>query len=247
MPLYIKNNSVISSNDITSTGVFKTKINRDGLILYYDAGDVDSYSGSGNTIYDLSGYGNNGTIYNSPSFSTSNGGNLVFNGSNNYIRTPYNISLKPPLGNTVETFIYIEPNVYWASVIQSPQTNDTHTPNYFDYAIYLSTDGIMHTRIDGEGISTSTGVFNFNVWNQFAITWARNIIKFYLNGVNISTISTTKSSIIYDNATDILIGTNASITEQFKGKFAIARVYNRMLEPFEIAENFQSTRSRFGI
>lgn len=43
MPLYIKNNKVISSNDITSTGVFRSKVNIDGLICNLDAADKDSF------------------------------------------------------------------------------------------------------------------------------------------------------------------------------------------------------------
>ena len=60
MPLYVKNNKIISSNDITSTGVFRTKVNRDGLVVHLDAGDADSYAGPGATTwYDLSGNANN--------------------------------------------------------------------------------------------------------------------------------------------------------------------------------------------
>jgi hypothetical protein len=53
MPLIFKNNKgldsgsnptkIISSNDITSTGVFRSKVNVDGIILNYDAADIDSF------------------------------------------------------------------------------------------------------------------------------------------------------------------------------------------------------------
>jgi hypothetical protein len=44
------------------------RIVRDGLILSLDAADPNSYPGSGNTWYDLSGKGYHHTIYNSPSY-----------------------------------------------------------------------------------------------------------------------------------------------------------------------------------
>ena len=80
MPLYIKNNKVISSNDITSTGIFRTKINRDSLILHLDAGDVDSYPGSGSDWYDLSGNGYNFVI-NASAYNSSGPKYMDFNGS----------------------------------------------------------------------------------------------------------------------------------------------------------------------
>ena len=53
MPLIFKNNKgldnssnptkVISANDITSTGIFRSKVNVDGIILNYDAADFDSF------------------------------------------------------------------------------------------------------------------------------------------------------------------------------------------------------------
>ena len=38
------------------------KLNTDGLVLYLDAGNISSYSGSGTTWTDLSGNSNNGKI-----------------------------------------------------------------------------------------------------------------------------------------------------------------------------------------
>jgi hypothetical protein len=62
-----------------------TSIIKNGLVLYLDAANVNSYSGSGSTWYDLSGNGYNGTLVNSPTWSTTNGGIFTLNGSNQYI------------------------------------------------------------------------------------------------------------------------------------------------------------------
>lgn len=81
MPIFFKNNKgldsgsnntkVIQSSDITSTGIFKSKVNIDGLILNYDAADFDSFppkTSTTNIITDAIhmngwgsyGYGNDG-------------------------------------------------------------------------------------------------------------------------------------------------------------------------------------------
>ena len=56
-----------------------------GLLLYWDAGNLDSYPGTGTTIYDLSGNGNNGTLVNGVGYNQTNGGVLVFDGIDDYV------------------------------------------------------------------------------------------------------------------------------------------------------------------
>ena len=51
-----------------------------GLVLNLDAGNLESYSGSGTAWTDLSGQGNDGTLVNGPTFSSDNGGSIVFDG-----------------------------------------------------------------------------------------------------------------------------------------------------------------------
>ena len=51
------------------------------LIAQYDVSDITSYSGTGNTLYDISGNANNLTLYNSPTFSgTGQSKTLLFEG-----------------------------------------------------------------------------------------------------------------------------------------------------------------------
>jgi hypothetical protein len=69
------------------------EINESGLVLCLDAGNTKSYPGSGTTWTDLSGNGNTGTLVNGPTYSSANGGSIVFDGSNDYIQTNFNYSL----------------------------------------------------------------------------------------------------------------------------------------------------------
>ena len=57
----------------------------DGLVLYLDAGNIQSYSGSGTTWTDLSGNDNNGTLQGGVGFTVDDGGSLVFDGTDDYI------------------------------------------------------------------------------------------------------------------------------------------------------------------
>ena len=79
------------------------EIAESGLVLALDAGNLKSYPGSGTTWTDLSGGGNTGTLTNGPTYSSANGGSLVFDGTNDYISlsssngpicaTPFNLQL----------------------------------------------------------------------------------------------------------------------------------------------------------
>ena len=75
------NGNILDSNSIT-TATFNNSIVTDGLILHLDAGNKNSYPGSGTTWTDLSGNGYNATLNNSVGFTTSSGGMLTLNGSN---------------------------------------------------------------------------------------------------------------------------------------------------------------------
>ena len=57
----------------------------DVLVLCLDAANRRSYPGSGNSWLDLSGNGNNGTLTNGPTYSSANGGSLVFDGVDDYV------------------------------------------------------------------------------------------------------------------------------------------------------------------
>ena len=56
------------------------KIITNGLVLYLDAANRNSYPGSGTTCTDLSGNNNNFTLVKGPTFSLGNMGNIVFDG-----------------------------------------------------------------------------------------------------------------------------------------------------------------------
>ena len=72
----------------------------DGLVLYVDAANRKSYPGSGTTVYDLSGYGNNGTLINGVTFNTSGVGCFRLDGVDDRIDVPKTLN-----GFTIKIFI----------------------------------------------------------------------------------------------------------------------------------------------
>ena len=68
------------------------KTTTNGLIFCVDAADKNSYPGTGTTWTDLSGNANNGTLTNGPTFNGSNGGVIVFDGTDDYSLTTFSNS-----------------------------------------------------------------------------------------------------------------------------------------------------------
>ena len=64
----------------------------EGLILNLDSTDSSSYSGTGTVWTDLSGEGNHFDLVNGPTFSTDDGGTIVTDGANDYIKSQGNIN-----------------------------------------------------------------------------------------------------------------------------------------------------------
>ena len=59
---------------------------KDGLVLYLDPGSPNSYyDKTGTTIKDISGYNRSGTLTNGTIYNSSNGGSILFDGSDDLI------------------------------------------------------------------------------------------------------------------------------------------------------------------
>jgi len=90
--------SVGNLNDIagaqnTATSIVNTSVVTSGLVLYWDFGNPNSYPGTGTTVYDLSGSGNNGTINGTGGkWSSANGGIYTFSGTNTITSSGPNLS-----------------------------------------------------------------------------------------------------------------------------------------------------------
>ena len=79
----------------------------DGLVLCLDAANSRSYPKSGTAWSDLAG-SNNGTLTNGPTFSSANGGSIVFDGSNDRVDTGVNPATLVGDGNpaTISAWFY---------------------------------------------------------------------------------------------------------------------------------------------
>ena len=225
-----------------------------GLVLLLDAGIPHSYPGSGTTWTDLSGVGNNGTLVNSPTYSSSNGGTLVFDGTNDYVTLPTNLLIHET-GNPFTFSIWFKTSSTGIILGQTNTSNPTSATGYVP-AIYVGANGLLYTScfwgnsIANQSVSSSS--VNNGSWNNITVTFASSSHISYLNGVSYSTLSKTQttysSTYYYFLGSGKVVGwTSPPASPYFNGSIATTSYYNRALSATEITQNFNALRNRYGV
>jgi len=216
-----------------------------GLVLALDAADRNSYPGSGTTWTDLSGTGNTGTLTNGPTYSSVNGGSIVFDGNNDYI----NCGTSPlPAGN-ISVFTWIYPTSFnneWNIIVTkwfNPNGSDFH------WALKSSTANGTNLRQNLYTTSNSdiygTTAFSTNTWYYVGFTIVNGgTLTFYKNGVADGTSSSVSRT---PQSSNLQIGDDRGVQYGLVGRIPQVSIYNRALSATEIQQNFNSVRSRFGI
>lgn len=205
-----------------------------GLVLNLDAGNNSSYPGSGTTWYDTSGNGYNGTLTNGPTFTSLFGGNIVFDGTNDYV-----ISTVPGgLGSadfTLEFWFYKNTD---AGMIFNSRSGGTGSDG-IDISRELAATTAGTVLFTSTSISTST-------WTHVYITRSSSTLYRYINLTLNGSISFISNNL---SGTSFYIGGNAAggNTGYLNGYMPIVRLYNRSLSSNERTQNYNALRTRYGL
>ena len=155
----------------------------DGLVFYVDAGNADSYPGSGTTWSDLVG-NSNGSMVNmdATNYSSTNGGLFSFDGSNERFDLSQNIfNGLSNSGITVEAWV----NFNNSSGVELILGTWTNTASNDQVGLFLVNSTIGLGVADGSTAETSTKTNSLytNTWYHIMGTWNTNrTINMYVNG-----------------------------------------------------------------
>ena len=209
----------------------------DGLVVYLDAGNTRSYTGSGNTAYDLSGSGNTSALTNGPTFNSSNLGAFVLDGSNDYILVNSQANILSKTAYTKIAYIYIS-NFSTSNNIISGGFSGQHAFWMFGTnKLNAGHNGAWNTVVGATSLS-------LNTWYFAAVTYSDSTgWKLYLNGREDGTSATTTT---FNGNQEIVIGAYSS-GNNFTGRIASVQVYNRVLSASEIVQNYNATKRRYGL
>jgi hypothetical protein len=213
------------------------KIVTSGLVLALDAADKNSYPGSGTTWTDLSGNNNSGSLVNGPTYSSANGGSVVFNGSTQYA----------PIGTTGFPF-GTSPGTLsgWAN---------TNTTSGLHWIVSYGTGDTAQSRFLGiinsvyyfggyNGVDITYNAVVSNVWFNMVGIYDGTNASMYINGVLVVGPTARSWNTVAGNAQ---IGRQTNNTEYWSGNIGQISIYNRVLSASEILQNYNAQKSRFGL
>ena len=213
-----------------------------GLQLYFDIGNSSSYSGSGSTLNDLSSNGNNSTLVNSPTYVSSNGGYLSFNGTSQYFDF-----FAANLGSVATIDMWV----------QIRGINNEMPFGWNQYDVY-ATGGAMGYNTFGNDVHglTSTQVTNLGIVNNWKhlvfvmrtdVSYTNN--KIYVNKVQqtLSQVqgSETSSRRNFNSGNGRSPGSRQGTSYLMPLYLSSFKVYNRELTQTEINQNYDADVGRF--
>ena len=220
------------------------------LVLCLDAGNTKSYSGSGSTWRDLSGKGNNATMYGSVPFSTdvapcfdfatatgasSAASSLGFTFGSNMISTTSNFTFSCWIKNP-------NTSVGQVGLFSNAGGGDGYRFGVGTNAVYYLM-GPTYT----EGTVSFSSTLSASLWYNVVGVYSRSTLQFllYLNGVyqNVASLPSTQTA--FTNSTPGLV--RSACCAIYTGKLASFMAYNKSLDANEIAQNYAALRGRFAV
>jgi hypothetical protein len=223
------------------------KIVTNGLVFYFDAANRKSYPGSGTAWTDLSGAGNNGTLINGVSYSSSNMGTFVFDGVDDYINAGNDASINFGTGNfTVSAWFKRATNATINSRLLS-KGGDSDVADRAGFAFYGS-DTLLGFIINPSGTRTIINAASYVVgeWVNVVGLVERGVtMRSYKNGNLFESAAAPVGSVSGDLS--LFIGNNNGTNLYWPGEIAQVSMYNRALTAAEILQNFNALKGRYGI
>jgi hypothetical protein len=234
---------------------YNPRIVTNGLVLALDAGNAKSYPGSGTTWTDLSGKGNHSTLTNGPTYDSSNGGGIVFDGSNDYATT-----------TTTPTELLGNPNITVSGWFRRLGNMPTNTGTW-GLGGNITNQGICSWWYDnnnqitidtwGEATFTTSVEYPLNQWVY--VTWQKVSGAMTRSNctiwVNLQSYTGTQLTILRaENQAPNINNNGVTLARIFPTygtpvniQISAFTIYNRILTPLEIKQNFNATRGRYGV
>jgi hypothetical protein len=219
-----------SSSTILCTNIDYPNIVTSGLVLNLDAAYTPSYPKNGTTWKDLSGNGNNGTLTNGPTYSSTDGGSLVFDGTSSYVRV--DSTILQDSGGTIN--VWCKPTalpVVTGYIVSTVGTNSDR----FYISHYL--DGNFTMGRGNPFVGFSPGIKPLNVWYNLTMTWTSTSVSAYFNGVQVGVTTSYTAS---GTTSNFAIGGYSSPfgSQLFTGNISNVQIYNRALSSTEVLQNY---------
>ena len=219
------------------------------LMVWVDAAQIASYSGSGATWTDLSGNGKNYTLSNSPTFSSATGGGVItFAGASSQYATTATTLFNSTTTNTYTMNLWVYPTGAGQLVAVTGQA--TINTSYHYSAMEISAAGVIKFGQWTGGMTTiATSTQSLNAWYNLVITYNGTTATAYINGTSVGSSNIIWSAPGANTFFPLMAidGTNMGTNGYASGSVGAFMAYNRALSVDEVTTNFNALRGRYGI
>ena len=236
----------------TRSGYFVggSQIPRNGLKLWYDIANFDSYPSTGTTWYDISGNGNDGTINNSNAGSLNN--HMDFDGTSDYVEIT-DTTFGDTLAGDITTALSI---VCWAETDTSLSGEKVLCRKENQWQ--LGFDGsnsevrnLIRTTGGTNGWTASNdddhnGITN-NQWYMWSFTWDGSTLTNYKNLDSLGTHTVTGTLSTGYHANHVFVGSKQDLSLEWNGGLDILFIYNVALSASQIHQIYNVYRGRFDV
>jgi hypothetical protein len=230
----------------------------DELVLYIDAANPRCYTPSATTLEELTEV-NTGDLKGGVGYSSDKLGEWTLDGTDDHIdlgpRLPI-LNLTYPMSID----IWFKPTLLGVTDtkgIFAGAINPTNTV-YLGFSINLVIPAYTIEALIGDGTGNGPGSrrslfttqsVNAGAWNHVVATASTGpVFEVYINGVLSSgTTSGTGGAISWGSGASTQIGKVAGYNRFFTGSVASVKYYNKKLSASEVLQNYNATRTRFGL
>jgi hypothetical protein len=225
--------------------VGKGKIVTNGLVLSLDAADRNSYVSGSTTWRDLSGNGRNFTLTNGPTFSSENGGAIVFAGDNDVLVGPASNTFNLTQEHTIEAAFKVT-QIKSATLFN--WVDSSATSQIFGL-VPFSDGNVYYDNLNSRVIYNSANLLNRVVYMVFKRnTSVTPYMEIYENNIQkASSGASSVNNMTFGTAAALIGAQTSGGSAAWQGNLYFFRMYNRALSPSEILQNYNATKSRFGL
>lgn len=215
------------------------KIVTSGLVFSIDAADSNSYRSGSAFVYNTANLERSGSVSGSMGYSSQARGAFAFSGNGAAILFPEDSSLNTQTP-TVEVWI---------------KTNNTNQSGFWfekgqvntQYSLFQESTNIVWRQASLSQYTATSTYINTTDWAQVVGTFVSGDRRTYINGI--VRTSDTQTGTISTNSNGMSIGLfggfNGSRGYSYNGNIGAIRVYNRVLSPQEILQNYNEQLNRY--
>jgi Concanavalin A-like lectin/glucanases superfamily len=238
---------IIQGVTLNGINAYDASFNGNSALLYVDAGNTNSYPGSGTTWTGLSNNASNATLVGSPPFTSAGTSSyFTFNGSGSqYASTTASKFNVTYTGKTVMFVARVTNATFNVGTFRGIFGTNSGTRNFNTY-LYMPSAGVLqyHYSAGGLGGFSNNLSLAYNQWFFGAVTQTTGgLVTYYFNGVAVGTNTGVTFAQYASNGGEFI----ALCDNYWYGDIGMCAVYGQALTSDQIVQNYNSIKGRYGL